>query len=399
MGNSNSAVLPTFDGSSPAETFDTIVRAKALELGWTNEETAKNAIRAFEGPALTWYEVVSLKNDSLSKNWNVLREAFLQKFKMSGNLSEQIAGMFLEAKIPTFSGLDIKAFPVQKFILSVENMATLRSWSDKEIFKNALESLTGKAALDIQAEKGLGNSWENLRRKLLELYGPHMSLDERVKALRQLSQKGIEICNDFFSRIDSEMLLIEEDVLKSAASDDQREAMMRIHKLYSALFFVQGMNYNVRQRLLKMPVSTGKEKIPSLDEIILTAKTMEQYENVERSQKAILKNIKKENQPENSKPKPKQTVPTAQGSTQKAQAKRQRKPSLPHVQPQQMGPAAFQGPFDSGFYMPPTSNGVPQASRAYGKPFPNYPGVNQTFPSESSFMLQPPPPYSKTQKK
>jgi hypothetical protein len=106
-------------------------------------------------------------------------------------------------------------------------MASLRSWGDKEIFKNAVESLTEKAAQDIQAEKGLGNSWECLRRKLLELYGPHMSLDERFKALRQLNQKSTETCNEFFSRIDSEMLLIEEDVLKSAASDEEREAMMR----------------------------------------------------------------------------------------------------------------------------------------------------------------------------
>ncbi len=144
-----------------------------------------------------------------------------------------------------------------------------------------------------------------------------------------------------------------------------------------------------------------QEKIPSLDEIISTAKTMEQYEKVEQSQKAILENIKKEKQPE--KAKPKQPVPSAQGPTKKPQTSvtKQRKPKQHQPQPQRMGPAAFQGPFDSGFYMPSTSHGghgMPQAPRAFGTPFSNYPRPEQTFPRETAFMPQLPPPYSKEKK-
>jgi len=106
-------------------------------------------------------------------------------------------------------------------------MATLRSWDNQETYKNAISSLTEKAAKDIQSTTDLNNQWDNLKKRLLELYGPHMSLDERVKILKRLHQKGSESSDEFFARINSDMLAFEDDILKSAGSTAEHEAMMK----------------------------------------------------------------------------------------------------------------------------------------------------------------------------
>jgi len=43
----NAVALPKFDGSDAltAENFDSIVRAKSIEHGWNEEETAGHAIK------------------------------------------------------------------------------------------------------------------------------------------------------------------------------------------------------------------------------------------------------------------------------------------------------------------------------------------------------------------
>jgi hypothetical protein len=116
---------------------------------------------------------------------------------------------------------------VYVFIHSVENVAKFKSWTSLETFNHAIASLVGSAAQRIKELPDLKRDWKDLKRVLLEMFGPHLSLDERLQTVSGLSQRKSESTDLFFARVDVELSRIESDVFKSAKSKVERDAMMK----------------------------------------------------------------------------------------------------------------------------------------------------------------------------
>jgi hypothetical protein len=77
---------------------------------------------------------------------------------------------------------DAKNFPVKSFLLKVEKSALISNWGPEQKFKHALNTLSGRAAQACVDCK----DWNTLKKTLLEVFGPSMSLYERIDCLRKI---------------------------------------------------------------------------------------------------------------------------------------------------------------------------------------------------------------------
>lgn len=70
---------------------------------------------------MSWLEKEAKTNVLIRRDWKRLREAFLKKYKKGGNLDQEIAGLYLETKIPSFSGTP------KTFLFSKDNFLIFNS--------------------------------------------------------------------------------------------------------------------------------------------------------------------------------------------------------------------------------------------------------------------------------
>jgi len=84
----------------------------------------------------------------------------------------------------SFIGED-KNFTVQEFLFRIEKAALILNWSMEYRMNFTLNALSGTAAIQMKASKNC-NDWNRLKSKLLELFGPFMSVSDQISIIRKI---------------------------------------------------------------------------------------------------------------------------------------------------------------------------------------------------------------------
>ena len=96
MVASRNAKIPEFaepKNDHDADNWVETVNMQRVASGWTDRQTAHQALLVLTGKAANWREALKLEEDPVRFSWKLLRPAFLARFRPSSTCMEQYSTM------------------------------------------------------------------------------------------------------------------------------------------------------------------------------------------------------------------------------------------------------------------------------------------------------------------